>query len=806
MHAELVATYRLQLGKNLTFDAAADLVPYLSDLGISHLYLSPLLKAAEGSEHGYDVADPTRIDDRIGDEAALGRLFRRVKEHGMGIVLDIVPNHLAAVISNQWWRDVLAKGRDSEHAEVFDIEWRPPDSDGSGKVLLPVLEDHPSAVLERGELKVEDDELVYNNTQRLPLSAEGKDMAAKGSGVREILDAQHYRLTRWQLAGDEINYRRFFMVATLVGARVEVPAVFEKTHATLFELLDQGPIDGIRVDHPDGLRDPAGYLRTLRSRIGSRWLVVEKILEPGESLPADWPVEGTTGYDFLERAGGLFIDPGGEKILDDLYTTFTGHRSPYGELVREKKRQVIGEGFDSDLRRLVERLREAAEHLGLAYSRREMRRALAELIAAFPVYRTYRPQDGEFSPQDEAALSHAFSDAKHGAPGIEPGLWNLISRVLSGGVDEFPAARDFVARFQQLTGPVMAKGVEDTTFYCFDRLLALNEVGCDPVRFGVGPDAFHQACIESQRRWPRSMLATSTHDTKRSEDVRARLSLLSESGVAWADEVRKWSAHNEKAWGGRTPDRSAEYHLYQTLIGAWPMATERLLGYMQKACREARTRTSWDLPDLIYEEGVQGFIQNILGEPVFVRMFEEFVQPLVMPGRINSLAQLLVKLTAPGIPDIYQGCEIWDSNLVDPDNRREVDFLQRTGLLGTLAQGEGPPPLDDDGLAKQYVIKRTLQLRKRHSACFGACEPGSYRPLHVTGRKLSHTLGYRRGEDVLVVIPRLVLTLNGDWQDTAMELPKGNWRNAFDGAVYTEGPASLEKLLLKLPVALLERI
>lgn len=815
MHADLICTCRLQLSPAFGFREAADRLPYLSEIGVSHVYLSPVLQAADGSEHGYDVTDPTRISEALGGEEGLAALFEGLRQHRMGAVLDVVPNHQAAGNGNPWWMDVLEKGQASPFAEFYDINWNPPDCELRGKLLLPVLGDHLGKVFERGELKILPEAacLAYFD-HRFPINAEGLAMLDENPenlDINVLLEKQHYRLVRWQNASDEVNYRRFFDVATLIGVRMEDPRVFEESHAAIFHLLETGVVDGLRIDHPDGLRDPAEYFSRLRESAGKDcWIVAEKILEPNEALPSDWEVDGTTGYDFLQRVGGLFIDDAGEKAISDFYTDFTGQSEPYGLLVREKKRRILEWGFDGDIRRMVELLKTISLQapFRLDFPRRVLRELIVELLAGFPVYRTYVRPGQAPGEADAGYIAEALAATRRREPPFEDELLEMMEKLLRGEVDDSPLAADFLLRFQQLTGPVMAKGVEDTTFYCYDRLLALNDVGCDPARFGVSPQAFHEACSVAHKEWPQGMLTTSTHDTKRSEDVRARISLLSEIPLKWAEQVRLWSQHNLPAWKGRFPDRNAEHLLYQTLVGAWPIETERITSYMHKACREAKRHTSWLRPDDSYEERIREFAECVLADAEFVSMLEDFVTPMVFPGRINSLSQTLIKLTAPGIPDIYQGCELWDNSLVDPDNRRPVDFALREGLLKEIANGIDVAELlerADEGLPKLHLIRQALALRRNKPQSFAPGPLGAYRPLLVSGSRLRHLVAYTRGGDVAVLAPRLVIGLDGDWEDTVVDLGPGEWRNVLDGSRHS-GTRAVCELLGRFPVALLTKI
>jgi len=813
MRAELAGTYRLQLSAAFDLNAAAGIVPYLANLGISHVYLSPILESAANSTHGYDVVDAERISSVRGGEAGMQKLFQALQDHGMAAIIDIVPNHMSATPDNPWWWDVLKHGRKSARAACFDIDWNPPDAELAGRVLVPVLGDHLGAVLERGELRItregeKEPQLAYFE-QRFPLHPDSLNAALEEQpDLPAILEMQAYRLAFWRTAGEEINYRRFFDIATLIGLRTECPAVMEATHAKLFDLVEQGPVDGFRIDHPDGLADPRGYFHALRMRLPNHWLIVEKILEPGERLRPEWEVDGTTGYDFIQRTGGLLIAASGEKSISDFYADFTDHTEPYGALVRNKKREVLDLSFDGDLRRLVEVLKKVCLHPSVRrdHSRRQLRHALAEIAAGFPVYRTYVKLDQcEITDDDREALNQAIASARRRALPIDPSLIDLIANLLDGTIDTGEVGHEFVTRFQQLTSPVMAKGVEDTTFYCYDRLLALNEVGCDPARFGVSPAAYHEACTNIHQNWPRTMLASSTHDTKRSEDVRARIALLSEIPDAWAHAVHGWSNHNSPAWSGREPDRNAEHLLYQTLVGAWPIETERVATYMEKACREAKTHTSWTDPDTSYERRIADFVRNVLADDQFVALLDAFVAPLVLPGRLNSLTQTLLKITTPGIPDFYQGCEIWDNSLVDPDNRRPVDYALRARLVSELERGVGHiMQRIDEGLPKLHVIRTALALRHAERSAFAPGEDGAYAPLVVTGAKLRHVVAFKRGRNVAVVAPVLPLGLLEGWQDTQFHPGEGSWLNLLDGATHV-GSVLLAELLARFPVALLKR-
>jgi (1->4)-alpha-D-glucan 1-alpha-D-glucosylmutase len=621
-----------------------------------------------------------------------------------------------------------------------------------------------------------------------------------------LLERQNYRLAFWRSAGRDLGYRRFFDINTLVGLRVEDEGVFADTHALILEWLSKRILDGVRVDHPDGLRDPKEYFERLHGANPGAWIVAEKILEPGERLPSSWPIAGTTGYDFIYRVNNLFVDPDGEATLTDLYREFSGEPSDFTALVRDKKHFIMREILGSDINRLTALFVEVCERnrRHRDYTRHELHEALREVIACFPVYRTYvRAEAGEVSEADARTISETIEKAKANQTELDPNLFDFFRDILLLRV-RGEHESELVMRFQQLTGPVMAKGVEDTAFYCFNRLVSLNEVGGDPGRFGLSPDEFHAACTETGGKWPCSMLASSTHDTKRSEDVRARLNLLSEIPNRWSKAVRQWSALAESYRRDGLPDRNTEYLFYQTLVGAWPIEAERLVAYLEKAAREAKSHTSWTKPNPAYESALRAFIEGILNNRDFTAALESFIQPLVEPGRINSLAQTLLKLTAPGIPDFYQGTELWDLSLVDPDNRRPVDYELRRRLLTEL-EGMTPEKIwcrIDDGLPKLWVIRQTLKLR--HERCLFAPKD-DYRPLAHRGPKSRHVVAFARGDRAATVVPRFPLKLGGSWGDTTVELTSGRWHNVFTQETFNGGALEVAHLLKRFPVALLLR-
>ena len=620
-----------------------------------------------------------------------------------------------------------------------------------------------------------------------------------------LLDRQHYRLARWQTATEDLGYRRFFDVNSLVALRVEDPRVFEATHATVLGWLQTGILDGLRVDHPDGLRDPEQYFGRLRERAPGAWLVAEKILTVGERLPETWPIAGSTGYEFLNALLRLFVDPQGERPLTAAYERFTGRHAPWPEIVYAAKLRVMDDLLAADVNRLAAafvRVCERNRHYR-DFTRREVRSAVRELLACLPVYRTYvRPEVGQVTAEDRRRLEAAAAAARRRRPELDPELIDFMAGVLlleHTGPDE----NEFVARFQQTASPVMAKGVEDTAFYSYSRLVCLNEVGGDPDQFAVGLEEFHEALHEASERWPARMLTTSTHDTKRSEDVRARLALLSQVPEAWTAAVERWADMNQRHRTGDWPDRDAEYLLYQVLVGAHPLPVERAVAYMEKASREAKTHTSWLAPNAEYEAALRRFVESVLADPAFAADLGRFVRPLLMPGWMTALSMKLVALTAPGVPDVYQGSELWDLSLVDPDNRRPVDFGRRAALLeemlSEMSADEAWRRLDE-GLPKLMVVQRALALRRRLPDVFVG---GSYEPLIVRGSRAEHLLAFARSGKAVTLAPRLLIALAGGWGDTRVELPEGPWRDEFSGRQHPGGEVMVDALLEEFPVGLL---
>ena len=630
----------------------------------------------------------------------------------------------------------------------------------------------------------------------------------------DFLNQQNYRLAYWKTADQQLSYRRFFDVNTLIGLRVERDYVFEETHALVLDWLKRGVIDGVRVDHPDGLRDPLEYLKRLRERAPDAWVVGEKILEPGEYLRESWPIQGTTGYDFLNVAAGVLVAPEGMAELTSVYGDFTDQITDFQSIAHEKKIGVTQEGLASDVNRLTSLFVEICEanRDRRDYTQTEVRRAIREVAACFAIYRTYVvPEREEITEEDRNHIMEAVECAKEHRQDIDGGLFDFLGEVLTM-VEKGRKESEFVFRFQQFTGPVMAKGVEDTAFYCFDRLTGMNEVGSDPGRNGLSVAEFHTYCEKMQATHPATMTTLSTHDTKRSDDVRARLAVLSELPGRFGAVVQRWSRMNsafrtQRPGVAPMPDRNTEYLYYQTLIGAWPLPMDRAQAYMLKAVREAKQQTSWVANNKEFEDALSLFIELTLNYAPFVKELQQFVGRVLDAGRVNSLAQTLLKYTAPGVPDLYQGTELWDLSLVDPDNRRPVDYAVRKRLLHELKQMTGEDAAArimyraEEGLPKMWTIHKALQVRRERPECFSA--EAAYVAMEVDGTKHDHVIAYLRGDAVVTVVPRLTLKLDGAWKDTVVTLPEGRWRNRLTGGSVDGGTILVKSLLKDFPVALL---
>jgi (1->4)-alpha-D-glucan 1-alpha-D-glucosylmutase len=748
------STYRLQLSAGLTFADAAAVAPYLASLGVGAVYTSPLLAAMPGSQHGYDVADPSRVSSVLGGEVGRQTLVAAVRKHELSLVVDIVPNHLgvAEPQANPAWWDLLRHGPSSRFAQWFDITGWP--------LRLPVLADSPDAL---SHLRVDGDVLWYYE-HAFPLAP-----GTAGGSPQQVHEAQHYRLVSWR---SDVGYRRFFAISDLAAVRVEDPEVFTATHQEVLRWVAEGDVDGLRVDHPDGLTDPAGYLYRLRAHAPDAWIVVEKILEPGEELPRSWPVAGTTGYDALAEVDGVLVDPAGAGAFTALDTELTGVQTSWPQLVHDCKLDVATGMLGSELRRLA----------ALATSIPDVTDALAEMLACFPVYRSYLPDGVEH-------LDQALAAARRRRPDLVTALEALSPRLRD--------PRDELAvRFQQTSGAVMAKGVEDTAYYRWTRFVALNEVGGDPDRFGLDLDAFHAAMARREQIAPHGMTALSTHDTKRSADVRARLAVLSELPDWWAETVREFTRLAVAATVP-VPDPALGHLLWQTVVGGWPLPPERLHAYVEKAMREARTRTSWTDPDEQFETAMHSLADATLNDPALRSAVAAAAEHIIAPGRSNSLSAVLLQLAMPGVPDTYQGGELWDLSLVDPDNRRPVDFTSRADLLAQIDQG-WLPDIDASGAAKLLIVSRTLRVRRDQPEGFTG-----YLPLRAFGPAASHAVAFAR-HGVVAVATRLPVGLasRGGWGETELALPEGSWTEAFTG-LSTSGDVALAELLARYPVALL---
>lgn len=755
------STYRLQVSPSFDLHAAAAVCDYLAALGVGAVYLSPLLPSATGSDHGYDVVAWDTVDPQRGGVDGWTRLLAAARSRGLGILIDIVPNHagVADAAENAAWWDVLKHGRDAEHGHWFDIEW------STGRVRLPVLGDDfdASQLTVHGEDDAENAELRYFDN-RFPIAS-----GTLGGGAADVHDRQHYELVNWRRADTDQNYRRFFAVTTLAGLRVEDDSVFDATHEQIRRWVDDG-ITGLRVDHPDGLADPRAYAEKLRELAGpDSWLLVEKILEHGETLPADWPVDGTTGYDALAEAGGVLVDAAAEPALDALYRELVGDERSCDEHIAIGKREIITSILRAEVNRLV-RLTPDVERAD---------EALSELAVAFAVYRSY-------VPGGMADLDAAVERVRRERPDLAAPLDLLLPRLRD-------PADELAVRFQQTSGATMAKGVEDTAFYRYSRFVALNEVGGDPSQFGLGLTAFHDAQQRRVETAPRAMTTLSTHDTKRGEDVRARLAVLSEFPDEWATLVRGLMRD------APVPDASFAYLLWQTFAGVGFIARERMHAYAEKAMREAAQSTTWTAPDEAFEAAVHAAVDAGYDDPAVTDPLAAFVATVEPHGRINALSQKLIQLTMPGVPDVYQGTELWEDSLVDPDNRRGVDFDARQALLDRLDTEAGPPPVDAFGAAKLWVVSRALRLRRDRPALFDG-----YAPLHAAGAAAEHVIAYDRG-GAITVATRLPATLErtGGWHDTTLDVG-ATVTDVLTGREWS-GEVAVAELLADLPVALLAR-
>jgi (1->4)-alpha-D-glucan 1-alpha-D-glucosylmutase len=899
------STYRLQFNRQFTFSQAREIVPYLNALGVSDCYASPYFQARADSLHGYDITDHNKLNAAIGSREEYDALVADLQAHGMGQIVDFVPNHMGiGQPLNHWWMDVLENGPSSLYAPYFDIQWKPLKSDLQDKVLLPILGDQYGRVLERGELRVHFDAGTFylryhdhefpfapgtyrhileialeklapfkteefyaefqsiitaleylprrteTDPERIAERAREKEIikrrlerrcqdatqvqAAVAQAVAQIngtpgeprtfdaldllLNDQSYRLAFWRVAAEEINYRRFFDVNDLAAIRMELPEVFDATHRLLLELIGAGAVTGVRVDHPDGLYLPKEYFEKLQRRCAAAlgiplpedgratYLLVEKVLSGDETLRKDWPVHGTTGYEFGKLVAGVFVDGSSEQAITKTFQRFIGHSMQFGHLVYAKKRLVMRLSLANDINVLGDMLDRLSEENRWFrdFTLEALARAVRETIACFPVYRTYITPGQPVSEEDRAIIERAVMAAKRRNPALEESVFNFLRDIL---LFRFPenldaAAREahahFVLKFQQSTGAIMAKGLEDTAFYIYNRLAGLNEVGGEPQHFGFSADEFHQRNLERQRDWPATLLATSTHDTKRSEDVRARMVAISELPQLWRRTLQRWRVINRR-WkrildDAAAPDANEEYLFYQTLLGTWPMDAAgqaektagpeyigRIQAYMAKALKEAKMNTSWIQPNEQWDAAMSEFVARVLDpspKNKFPSSFFPVAEEIARLGAINSLSQVVLKLTAPGVPDIYQGNEIWDFSLVDPDNRRPVDYKRRREMLDSLTGATPEELLQNwpDGRIKLFVTQRLLRFRRDHAVLF---QQGRYLPLGASGTFGDCCIAFAReheGEWIAIVVPRISSRvgfppIGEKWQGTMIELP-----------------------------------
>jgi (1->4)-alpha-D-glucan 1-alpha-D-glucosylmutase len=820
-----ISTYRVQIRAEFGFDDVAEITGYLDRLGVSHVYLSPILQAAPGSAHGYDVIDHDRLSADAGGRSGFQRMIAALSRPGLKAIADIVPNHMAVPtplrLNAALWA-VLRDGPDSEFARWFDVDW----SVAANAVLMPVLGRRIGQVLSAGELSVDrsgaepvlryfDHEFpIRPGTDELPLP--------------DLLARQWYRLAWWRVADDELNYRRFFDVDTLAAVRVEDPVVFDATHTLIEELVLDGSLTGLRIDHPDGLADPRAYLRQLAAATDGTWVVVEKILEGDETLPTDWACAGTTGYDALNRIGGLFVDPAGAAPLSTVLDHFTGGAPTVDEVVEDAKRLVIEHILTTEVRRLVDLLQAICNaDLDLRdHTRRALRESVTELLVAMDRYRAYVVPGDEAPEEARTTILRAAAIARAQLPEESQDTLDVVCElILDGpGAAKDPRRAEFVVRFQQACGPVMAKGVEDTTFYRWHRLISLNEVGAEPGLFGVTPEDFHAFATRLARDWPATMTTLSTHDTKRSEDARAQLAGLAELPLEWANAVRHWhelGAHHRSPDGW--PDPETEYLFWQTVVATWsegpagpalagPAYRERITQYLSKATREAKLHTSWTSPDPDYDTAVQHYASSVLADPAVLEQVGAFCAQLAEPTRVAVLGQKLVQLTMPGVADVYQGTEIVDRSLVDPDNRRPVDYGRRSRLL-TLLDDERPildtladlPAAERLDAEKLLVTSRALRLRRQHPDWFVG---GGYTPVATSaGNAIAFGRGPGPGSAVsaITVATRLPVALAryGGWGEHTLTLPGGTWTDLLSGRQVSGHSCRLADLLSDFPVALL---
>ncbi|MGM0366173.1 MAG: malto-oligosyltrehalose synthase [Actinomycetota bacterium] len=841
------ATYRLQLNQNFNFTDALNTAGYLSDLGIDTIYGSPVFESA-GT--GYDITDPLKISSSLGGYKKLKELSAGLKKLDMLYLQDIVPNHMAYRQENPLIADLFKKGKKSAFRRYFDINWNHHSRTLKGKVLAPFLGKTHQQAFRKGEIKLcfgpGGFKLKYRHLS-YPLSLEtypyilGEDMPApiapntgpgklyrlyeKNSRLKEFIDKrirkinknqhmyfgladkQAFRLAYWKVANEQINYRRFFTINNLICTSTQRKEVFEYIHKTVKKMAEEGIIDGVRVDHIDGLQNPRQYLKKLKALLGTPFIIVEKILADGEELPDRWPVWGTTGYDYLNQLNGLFSKTSNRSKFDRIYHNFTGQQFDFGQMVYEKKKLILEKHMQGDVDNLAHTLAAASKETTIA----GLQKAISAVLSSFPVYRTYT--DRKPSPRDLKYIKSAIREALKREPDLENEL-KLLREVLCGS-----SHRKFRMQFQQYSGPVAAKGFEDTLLYNYNRLLSLNEVGSNPARFGTRLDKFYSFCKKRARNWPYSLNATSTHDTKRGEDARARINVLSEIPELWQEKLLEWKEINRPKKKAGCPDANDEYFLYQAMLGSYtgsaPSFEHRMEKYIIKAIREAKVHTAWIRPDAGYEEGFVCFFKDLLADSNFMQDFAGFVQMISFWQSFSSLSQALVKITSPGIPDFYQGTELWDYSLVDPDNRREVDYKKRAQLLSRIKDGNGDEFLKNilqntgNGMAKLFLIHRALEARKMYMDIF---LKGDFVPVDVSGKFKGNIIAFSRVLEkkwMVTVAPRFFSQLirsglplgTAVFKDTKIHLPFGNMRNLITGKEC--GSLLIGELLSDFPAALL---
>lgn len=924
------ATYRIQFHSGFKFESAKKIISYLSELGISDLYASPIFKARVGSTHGYDVVDPTQLNPELGTLGNFEALIKEIQHYQMGWVQDIVPNHMAYDSENHWLMDVLENGSESDAFDYFDIEWDQAYDDIKGRVLAPMLSDFYGKCLENGEIQLSYSESglsVNYFSLKLPVriesyarfitqnlghlgrflgrrhpdfikllgilylikSAPGEtkgrerydqiafvkgllwELYTQNSEVKEFVDSnvsffngekgnpesfnlldgllkeQFYRLSFWKVGAEEINYRRFFTVNELISVKVQEIKVFHKTHTLISQLVEEGIITGLRIDHIDGLYDPTEYLKRLRDKAGDIYITVEKILELKENLPKIWQIQGTSGYDFLNYINGIFCCCDSEKQFNEIYTKFTRITNQYENLAIEKKQLIVEKNLAGDVDNLAQILKRIAgqSRLGIDFTMNGLKRTLSEVLILFPVYRTYVNGDG-LSEEDSFYIKEVIETARGRIPLLLNEL-DFIEKLLllewaQSLTEEERALRlHFVMRLQQLSGPLMAKGIEDTLFYVYNRLISLNEVGGNPQKFGITVADFHEFNQRESIAWTYKMNATATHDTKRGEDVRARLNVLSEIPEEWEKQVKSWReinhSHKIHIRSKEVPSANDEYFFYQSLIGTYPFDEsdnakfiERLKDYMLKSVREAKVQTAWLRPDTAYEEGFLAFVEKVLAPSKsnqFLKEFVPFQKRIANYGIFNSLSQTLLKYAAPGVPDTYQGTELWDLSMVDPDNRRPVDYEQRMVILKNIknrAKTDNPKLIEEllstkeDGRIKLFITYKLLQARQENVEVF---QKGSYLPLEVVGKFKDNIVAFARcfnNQMAIAIAPRFLTNLIEEgrypcgeqvWEDTQLQIPQqlqSNWQDIFSKQVISNsksGSIAIAQILQHLPVALL---